>query len=81
MTVKYNWAANPIKLLQAEADVISANKADPTVVVNEETIKAAYVKRLGLVYNTVSESVEEKGEDKVEETDETKLRRVGRPRK
>lgn len=47
--VQYAWAYNKIKLNQAYSAVVDAKKLDPKVVVDEETIKAAYIARAGLL--------------------------------
>lgn len=43
------WAYNKIKLKQAYAAVVEANKLDKSVLVNEETIKEFYIERAGLL--------------------------------
>lgn len=47
--VQYPWAYNQIKLKQAYADVVAQSKSDSTVKVDEETIKANYIARKGLL--------------------------------
>lgn len=46
---KYPWAQNHIKEQLATTDLKNKQKLDPTIVIDEETIKAQYIKRGGLV--------------------------------
>ncbi len=62
--VKYDWAANEMKCILAQADCKALS-----LPLTEENVKAAYVKRAGLVYDTSVEvvgDVEVVGEPKVE---------------
>lgn len=46
---KFNWAMNDLKVDLAKKDLEFAQKINPAVVINEESIKAQYVKRGGLL--------------------------------
>ena len=60
MSNKYAWAVNPAKLNTAILHVTEKSKVDSSVKVDEETVKAEYVKLLGLVRETGdSEDVDE----------------------
>lgn len=45
----YEWAANKIKLAQAVSALKEAQAFDSNIKLDEETIKAEYVKRAGLL--------------------------------
>jgi hypothetical protein len=45
----YPWAANQLKLNQAEEYLKNAKKLNSTIVIDEQSIKDAYVKRGGLL--------------------------------
>jgi len=53
----YPWAVNPVKLIEAITDLENAKKLDPSVVINEDTIKARYIVRKGLVKGAVTQPV------------------------
>ncbi len=49
MSVIFDWAANPLKLAASERALVARKQIDPSVIVDEESIKAEYIKRAGLV--------------------------------
>lgn len=57
MNQEFSWAVNDTKLTLAIRDVTEAKKLDPKVEISEETIKAAYVKRGGLLLEDAPEKV------------------------
>lgn len=57
----YEWAANPIKLQIAVKFLADKKKIDPSTTVDEETVKAEYIRRAGLVLDVAQiEEVKEK---------------------
>lgn len=72
----YRWAANPIKLGEAITDLEQAKKLDPSVVIDEETIKARYIVRKGIVLDVQAPEVPEVSNPPVdsEETHESKAK-------
>lgn len=52
----YDWAVNKSKLQYAIADLIARQKVDPQTVIDEESIKARYEARGGLV-KVITDSV------------------------
>lgn len=55
----YNWAVNKIKLNVAIDALRRAAVSNPDIIINEETIKAEYVKRGGLLREEAEEKVRE----------------------
>ncbi len=55
----YPWAGNLIKLQQAEESLKHAKKLNASVVIDEQSIKDAYVKRGGLLIETVESVVDQ----------------------
>lgn len=49
----YDWASNKVKLQFAMQDLKDAQKKDPSIVIDEDTIKAAYLVRCGKLLNEV----------------------------
>lgn len=45
----YTWAVNKTKVAQAKKALEDAKKINPAIVVDEESIKAEYIKRAGLI--------------------------------
>jgi hypothetical protein len=64
----YAWAVNKVKLSQAIGDV----KADPKVEQTEESVKAAYLRRAGLVRDEATEEKDSGSQTKSESKKETK---------
>lgn len=62
----YLWAVNQLKLNQAEEGLKNAKKLNASIVIDEQSIKDAYVKRGGLLVETV-ESVADQAIEVVEE--------------
>lgn len=77
----YPWASNSMKLQFAEKDLIEAKKLNPTLVINEDSIKAAYIKCGGLIMDVVTPEaiVAPVVEDKAVEP--SPVVRRGRPRR
>lgn len=48
---QYEWAANQMKLAAAVRHLQERSKIDPKIEINEESIKAEYIRRAGLVLN------------------------------
>ena len=45
----YDWAFNKLKLNQSVSALMERKKADPSVVIDEKSIKAEYIRRAGKV--------------------------------
>lgn len=49
MHTNYNWAVNKMKLAASVKHLTDAKKLNPTIVIDEETVKAEYIRRAGLI--------------------------------
>ena len=49
MENQYTWALNKTKLSQSISFLKEAKKLNPTIVIDEEAIRAEYIKRAGLI--------------------------------
>lgn len=57
MAFDFSWAQNKTKLEQSVSALQNAKKVDAKVEINEETVKAEYIKRAGLVIGEVAPAV------------------------
>ena len=71
----FNWAVNKTKLAQAILDIKKFNELNPLAPkpLTEETVKAGYVKRLGLLLEDASKEVQEAVEEKEIEEEVKKM--------
>lgn len=70
MSNNYSWAVNPAKLKTAIEHVTTQSKIDPSIKIDEETVKAEYVKLKGLVRET--DSYDEVDEEEADESPKAK---------
>jgi len=63
----YAWAFNKVKLSQAIQALNKRKELDPRVEINEETIKAEYIRRAGLVVEATIPESEVSDDEFVEE--------------